>query len=117
MAYTLSGKIKRILDLQTFPSGFTKRELVVTTDERFPQEIKLDCLKEKVDLLTGLSEGQEVTVHFDLRGREYNGRWFTDLTVWKIESGAKGAAATKESGAPLPEDTTDYGSSEDDIPF
>ena len=42
MAYQLNGTIKLIYDTQTFPSGFSKREFVVTTDDKFPQDIKLD---------------------------------------------------------------------------
>ncbi|MCD8482406.1 MAG: DUF3127 domain-containing protein [Verrucomicrobia bacterium] len=86
------------MDLQTFPSGFTKREFVVTTDERFPQDIKLDLLKEKTDLVNGYKVGDAVTVQFDLRGREYNGRYYNDLTAWKIERGAGSSSA--EDGAP-----------------
>ena len=48
MGYELQGTIKVIMDPQTFPSGFSKREFVVTVpDGRFPQDIKLTCVKEK----------------------------------------------------------------------
>lgn len=96
------------MDLQSFPSGFTKREFVVTSEERFPQDIKFDCLKEKTELLNGLKAGDQVTVHFDLRGREYNGRYYNDLSAWKIERGAGKAAA--EEGAPewVPDEMPDH---------
>jgi single-strand DNA-binding protein len=110
MAYQLKGKIKLIMDLQTFPSGFTKREVVVTTSEdRYPQDIKLDCLKEKTELLDNLNPGDPVVVHFDLRGREYNGRYFNDLTVWKIESGN----SAKSEGAPTPDFPVDSDAPDD----
>lgn len=115
MAYQLSGTVKKIFDLQTFPSGFSKRECVVATDDRYPQEIKVDFLKEKADLLDSLKEGEAVTVHFDIRGREYNGRYFTDLNGWKID---KGTAAAAGDDNPNPEDPTDYSSdSDEEIPF
>ena len=120
MAYELTGKIKKILDRQDFPSGFYKQEFVVTTDERFPQDIKLDCLKEKVDLLKDLEEGSPVKVSFDIRGREWNERYFVDLSAWKIEPLAEGGeAAPQEEGQALPaEDPASYGIDEDeDIPF
>lgn len=123
MAYTLTGRIKKIYPTQTFSSGFSKREVVVTnTEDRFPQDVKFDCLKEKEEILNGFKEGDEVTVHFDIRGREYNGRYFVDLNAWKMEAGATASrAAPVGVSAPTdhePEDTTDYSTNDsDDIPF
>ena len=120
MAYELSGKIKKIFDQQDFPSGFYKREFVVTTDERFPQDIKLDCLKEKVEMLKGLSEGSPVKVSFDVRGREWNDRFYVDLSAWKIEAaegGEDGPVPVMEQAQPA-EDPAQYGIEEDDdVPF
>lgn len=118
MAYELTGTIKKILDRQDFPSGFYKQEVVVTTRERFPQDIKLDCLKEKVDLLGSFKEGDAVKVAFDIRGREWNGRYFTDLSVWKLEAeSGEGHAAEAESPAVPAEDPGEYGPGDEDIPF
>lgn len=120
MAYEITGTIKKIFDTQTFSSGFFKREFVVTTEDRFPQDIKLDCLKEKAEQLEKFKEGERVKVSFDIRGREYNGRYFTDLSAWKIEPHSESGtpASSPEKGADdfTPEDTTDY-SDEDNIPF
>ena len=121
MAYEMTGKIKKILDRQDFPSGFYKQEFVVTTEDRFPQEIKMDCLKEKVDLLNDLKEGDAVRVHFDIRGREWNERYFVDLSAWKIEpagnEGGGGSAPAREEQAVPAEDPGEYGADEEDIPF
>ncbi|MEM9024638.1 MAG: DUF3127 domain-containing protein [Bacteroidota bacterium] len=73
----MSGKIKLINDLQTFDSGFTKREFVVTTQEQYPQDIKMELVKEKCDLIAPYQVGQDITVHFDIRGNEYNARRLT----------------------------------------
>lgn len=119
MAYEMTGKIKKIFDQQDFPSGFYKREFVVTTEERFPQDIKLDCLKEKVEMLNDLKEGDAVKVHFDIRGREWNERFFVDLTAWKIEPAGdapSGREAEEEQAVPA-EDPGEYAAGDDDIPF
>ncbi|GGK68082.1 DUF3127 domain-containing protein [Amphritea balenae] len=88
MAYELTGKVKLIQDAQTFNSGFTKREMVVTVEDgKYPQEINLEFVQDKVSLLDRLQPGQEVTVTFDIRGREYNGRYFNNLQAWKIQTG------------------------------
>ena len=121
MAYEISGTIKTIFDTQTFPSGFSKREFVITTEDKFPQDIKLECLKEKASLLDSVTEGQAVKVHFDINGREYNGRYFVNLNAWRVEAAAGGEGApagneTRRDESPSPEDTTDY-SAEDEPPF
>jgi hypothetical protein len=84
------------MDQMTFDSGFTKREFVVTTpDDRFPQDIKLECVKDKCALLDRVSVGQNVKVTFDLRGNEYNGRYFVNLTAWRVEP-AEASGAVEE---------------------
>lgn len=87
MSYELHGKIKTIMEPKTFGSGFTIREFVVTVEDgKYPQDIVLQFVQDKVSLLDTIDEGQDVTVHFDIRGKEYNGRYFNNLQAWKIES-------------------------------
>jgi single-strand DNA-binding protein len=121
MAYDLTGKVKLIQDAQTFGSGFTKREMVVVVEDgKYPQEINLEFVQDKVSLLDNVQVGQEVTVTFDIRGREYNGRYFNNLQGWKIQAGEAAAAPADAEGKPpvsdkdVPADFTEY---EDDIPF
>lgn len=122
MSYELTGKIKLIQETQTFNSGFTKREMVVTVEDgNYPQDINLEFLKDKISLLDDLSVGQTVTVSFDIRGREYNGRYFNNLVGWKIQSEA-GAAAQDEYYQSAPpagqfESPFDSSADDDDIPF
>jgi hypothetical protein len=118
MAYDLTGKVKVIQDAQTFASGFTKREFVVTVEDgKWPQDICLECVQDKVSLLDSIQVGQEVTATFDIRGREYNGRYFNNLQCWRIQAG-EGAPASEDkppvSDKDVPADFDEY---EDDIPF
>jgi hypothetical protein len=86
-AYELTGTVKVIMDAVTFDSGFSKREFVVTTDDdRYPQSIKFECVKDRCKLLDDIKPGQRVTVSFDLRGNEYKGRYFVNLSAWKVEA-------------------------------
>lgn len=105
MAYELTGTVKEIFDEQTFASGFNKREFVVTTEaDKFPQDVKFECLKDKVELVNQLSKGDKVNVSFDINGREWNGKYFVNLVAWKIDAGAKAAAGGDE---PPPFDPAD----------
>jgi hypothetical protein len=89
--YEASGKIKLISDTQTFPSGFSKREFVVTTgDGKYPQDLKFEMVKDKCSILDTYKEGSDVKVSFDIRGNEYNGKYYVNLSCWKLESGAGG---------------------------
>ena len=129
--YELEGKIHLINEIQTFNSGFTKREFVVEAqDGKFSQMIKFECVKEKTSLTDGFRTGDEVKVSFDIRGNEYNGRYFVNLNAWKIEKAEQPAGgpglsdddlAADQSAPPshLSEPPAGYGQEEEekDIPF
>jgi hypothetical protein len=111
MAYDLTGKIKLIQDAQTFGSGFTKREMVVTVEDgKYPQDINLEFVQDKVGLLDSLSVGDDVTVTFDIRGREYSGRYFNNLQAWKVNKNTA-------TSAPPAEAPSDDGFDDEKIPF
>ena len=115
MAYELTGRIKLIQEPQTFPSGFAVREFVVTVEDgNYPQDIALRCVKERMKLLDDLQPGQDVKVSFDIRGREYNGRYFVNLEAWRIQ--------TLDAPADMPPPPSDDEAPadieyDDDIPF
>jgi len=113
--FSISGTVKEIFPTQTFDSGFSKREFVVTTEEdKYPQDIVFECLKDKTTMVDELNKGDAVTVSFDIRGREWKGRYFVNLAAWKIENKAGGGA----DPAPDIDDREDYSnSSGDEIPF
>ena len=116
MAYDLTGKIKLIQEAKTFDSGFTKREMVVIVEDgKYPQEINVEFVQDKVLLLDSLQVGQEVTVTFDIRGREYNGRYFNNLQGWKIVTVGDEPVSAREDQSPEYPVPSDFG--DDDIPF
>jgi single-stranded DNA-binding protein len=119
VAYDLTGKIKLIQQAKTFDSGFTKREMVVIVEDgRYPQEINLEFVQDKVSLLDNLQVGQEVTVTFDIRGREYNGRYFNNLQGWKISSpGADDTDFAQGGHSSAPPNEPPSGFDDTDIPF
>lgn len=112
----LTGKIKLINDTQTFDSGFTKREFVITTHEQYPQDIKLECIKDKTAFLDNFSVGDEISVQFNIRGNEYQGRYYVNLQAWKIDKAEDG-----QPGLPPVDDSVDTlmpdDDKEDDLPF
>lgn len=125
MAFELKGTLKKLFDQQDFPSGFYKRDFVITTMEQYPQDIKFSALKEKSEQLSKFSEGDVMNVKFDLRGREYNGQFYVDLNAWRIEADQAGAPAAPGapqgvSAAPMPPVppmTATAPADDDDLPF
>lgn len=87
----VQGKIKVIGETQTFGNnGFRKREFVVTTDEQYPQDIQLEMVQDKCDLLNGYKVGENVKVSVNLRGREWVSpqgevKYFNTIQGWRIE--------------------------------
>lgn len=86
----VSGRIKKIGEVQTFDSGFKKRELIVTTEEQYPQHIAIEFMQDKCDLLNNFSVGTDVKVSINLRGREWinpqgEAKYFNTLQGWRIE--------------------------------
>jgi len=99
----LTGKVHHIGEVQTFASGFTKRVLVIETDEKYPQTIPVEFAKDKTAKLDGLAVGQKVTVSYNLRGNEYNGKYYVNLGGWKVSTVGEPvrteAAAQADAGA------------------
>ena len=107
--YETAGKLKWIGTTQSFPSGFTKREFVVTTAaDKYPQDLKFEVVKDKCPLLDPYQLGQDVQVSFDLRGNEYNGKYYVSLACWKIQAAgaSAGAAATPRESSSRQSSTT-----------
>ena len=123
--YEASGKIKLISNTQNFPSGFSKREFVVTTaDSKYPQDLKFEVVKDKCSLLDSYKEGQDVVVNFDIRGNEFNGKYYVNLSCWKLSGGSGGGGGGDEYNqeAPVAEPSAEDLRKEDDfddddIPF
>lgn len=88
----VQGKVKFIGETQTFgANGFRKRELVITTEEQYPQHILVEFVQDKSDLLNNYEVGQNVKVSINLRGREWinpqgETKYFNSIQGWRIEN-------------------------------
>tara|TARA_R110002126_G_scaffold291479_3_gene453082 strand:+ start:11563 stop:11961 length:399 start_codon:yes stop_codon:yes gene_type:complete len=118
------GKVKLIGEVQTFGSnGFRKRELVVTTDEQYPQMIMIEFIQDKTDLLSNYKVGQDVKVSINLRGREWinpqgEAKYFNSIQGWRIEGLSQQAAASNLPPVDQFEPASNVSDEEpDDLPF
>lgn len=115
----LQGSVKKISDIQTFESGFQKQEMILLTQEQYPQPISIEFFKDKIDLLNGLKEGDFVNVHINIQGREWTSpkgeiRYFNTITGWKIESENKAQEKIPSKKKEEPKIADD---DNDDLPF
>jgi hypothetical protein len=122
----VTGKIKLINDVQQISASFKKRELVVTTEEQYPQMIMIEFTQDKCDLLNNFNVGESVKVSINLRGREWinpqgEAKYFNSIQGWRIEKLA--AQAPAGNVPPMPaadafETATNFNEEEhDDLPF
>jgi hypothetical protein len=110
----VTGKIKVIGNVETFGTDFTKRNLVVTTNEQYPQDLSLEFVKDKCSLLDKFNVGDEVKVGINLRGREWINpegvsKYFNSIVGWRIDKQAI------ESGVSEP--VAVVAGEPDDLPF
>ena len=81
------GKIKEVGETMTVGSAgtFRKRTLVVSTNEQYVQHIPIDFVQDKCDLLDNYRIGDEVKVSINIRGNEYNSKYYVSLNGWRID--------------------------------
>lgn len=115
----LQGTLLIIHETQTFPSGFTKREFVVKTDDKYPQEIKLEAVKDDCVRLDAYQTGDPITVSFNVRGNEHNGKHYVNLQAWKFDRSEAPSRPVQKSLPPAPTSAMDDSLDDDDsdIPF
>ena len=102
---TMKGAIKLINPVKVINDKFSVREFVITTlDAKYPQEVIFQTVNDKMDVIAPYGVGQVVTVSFNVRGREYNGKYYNTLDAWKVQG-----EVTSPVNEPMPMD--------DDLPF
>ncbi len=124
----LTGKIEKIGNVQEISASFKKRELVIRTEEQYPQPIMIEFVQDKTNLLDGFNLGDRVTVNINIRGREWTSpkgdvKYFVSLQGWRInaDQGQQTEAPTSEPPsfdaphAPAPDFSLKP--EDDDLPF
>ena len=121
----LLGKIKLIGDTKTYgDNGFRKRELVLTTEEQYPQHILIEFIQNNCELLDNYSIGQTVRIGINIRGREWESpdqgiKYFNSIQGWRIESLDDQVTDSAPEDLPIESDNPpkDDDLTEDDLPF
>ena len=83
----VSGKVINLAEIQTGTSAkgdWTKQDFVIETEGDYPKKICINSFNNKVDL-SAWKIGDVVTVSVNIESREYNGKWYTNVSAWKID--------------------------------
>lgn len=120
MSYEVEGKLHKKYDTEKKSGTFQTREFVLLVEEgQYPNYIKFQLVQDRVEIIDNLAEGASIKVYFDLRGREWQGKYFTNLQAWRIESAGQESKAKTAAGEfpSAPPAFSEEGSSYDDLPF
>ena len=118
---SLTGKVYKIFETTKISDSFEKRDFVIETEDQYPQKVKFELTQNNCSKIDDLKEGEMVTVHFNIRGREWNNTqkgemvYFVSLNAWRIEK-----EQTTDTAVPFPSAdtvTADTDPAADDLPF
>ncbi len=122
----VSGKIKVLGDVKTFgDNGFRKREVVITTQEQYPQHLLIEFVQDRCELLDSFNIGENVKISINLRGREWENpqgdvKYFNSIHGWRIEkedSSGNDTIPSPDEAPGFEVKSDDDKEVEDDLPF
>jgi hypothetical protein len=117
----INGKLVQLLPVQTGTGKngtWKKQDIILETEGQYPKKLCVAVWGDKIDTAS-LKIGDQLNVYFDVESREFNGKWYTDVKAWKIETGAADAKNPKQD-FPYEDKASDIPpppEPEDDLPF
>lgn len=125
MSFEIEGTLVKKYDTESKTNSFQTREFVITTEGTYPQFVKFQLTQDKCQIIDDYNENDTLKVFFDLRGREWQGKYFTNLNAWKVE---KAGSQQPIGGGSLPNTPPDFETKDnpfddmrkedfDDLPF
>ena len=111
MSFEIKGVVHHIGPIEEIgEKGFRKSIIVIDTGGEYPQLIPVEFTGDKADATQDCSVGEILSVSFNLRGNEYNGRFYVNLKGWKIDK-----ASTTKPKEPTAEKTVE--AAKDELEF
>jgi hypothetical protein len=108
MSFEIEGKLHKVFDTEQKTESFRAREFVIETMQgSYAQFIKFQLTQDRCDMIDQYTVGQQIKVFFDLRGRQWQDKFFTNLQAWRIE----GVGETQP--APMPDQEQSVMSNDD----
>ena len=126
MSFEVEGKLYKKFDTENKTDTFQAREFVLEVNNgNYPQFVKFQLVQDRCSLVDPFEEGEQLKVHFDLRGREWNEKFFTNLNAWRVEKAASEVTPSAAATPPPPASDGSFPSlgdepsnqADDDLPF
>jgi hypothetical protein len=119
MSYEVEGKLHKKFETEQKSGTFQTREFVIIVEQgQYPQYIKFQLVQDRCEIIDPIPEGSDIKVYFDLRGREWQGKYFTNLQAWRVEAaGAETRQKTASSEFPAAPPASHGDEAYDDLPF
>ena len=126
MSYDITGTLVKKYETETKGESFRVRDFVIKANDggQYDNFVKFQTTQDRTSIIDDMNEGDEIKVHFDLRGRQWQDKYFTNLNAWRVESVAAGNApgAPSTAAASGPGDFPSAGDepvveADDDLPF
>lgn len=98
-SFEIEGKLHKVFPPENKSGNFQAREFVIEVESgQYSQFVKFQLTQDRCDLIDSYSEGEEIQVSFDLRGREWDGKYFTNLNAWRLNR----PSSTEKTDLPKP---------------
>lgn len=125
MSFEITGTLVKKYETETKGESFRVRDFVIKANDggQYDNFVKFQTTQDRTSIVDDINEGDEIKVHFDLRGRQWQDKYFTNLNAWRVENLSKASdASPAASGA---EEFSDFPTAndapaveaEDDLPF
>ncbi len=99
----ITGKVVRLGTLTEGTSArgpWRKQELIIETEEQYPRTVCLICWTNQIDEAQKFAPGQTIKAQIEISSREFNGKWYTDVRVWRFDPIGVAAAPASPVAAP-----------------
>lgn len=125
MGIKVTGTIHKVFDTKQVSDKFSKREFVVeiADNPKYPQLVMFEVTKDRTSMLDGMGVGDQVSIEFNLRGREWRSpsgdvKYFNTLDCWKVERTGATRVGHQAGGSSFADpDGAVPAIPQDDIPF
>ena len=100
----ITGKVVRLGTLtegQSARGPWRKQELIIETEEQYPRTVCLICWTNQIDEIQQFAPGQTIKAQIDISSREFNGKWYTDVRVWRFDPVGATAAPAAAPAQPV----------------
>jgi hypothetical protein len=95
----ITGKVVRLGGLTEGTSAkgpWRKQDLIIETDEQYPKTVCLTCWTNQINEIQSMTPGQLIKAQIDISSREFNGKWYTDVRVWRFDPVTAAAPAAQQ---------------------